>query len=68
MGSAVLQGCRSGDIHEFCFQAAKRADMDCVEQQRSLFADCQEWHFQVSKHSDKCSTILQEVRFAEVQD
>ncbi len=28
----------------FNFQAAKRSDMDCVELQRGLFADCQEWH------------------------
>ena len=41
MGSGVLEGGQFVDIHEFCFQAAKRADMDCVEQQRSLFADCQ---------------------------
>ena len=25
--SAVLQGGRSADIHEYCFQAAKRSDM-----------------------------------------
>ena len=31
MGSAVLQGGRSADILEFCFKAAKRADMDSVE-------------------------------------
>ncbi len=41
MGSAVLEGCRSADIHEFCFQAAKRTDMDCVELRGGLFADCQ---------------------------
>ncbi len=47
MGNAVLQGGRSDDTQEFCFQAAKRGDMVCVEQQRSLFADGHEWHFQV---------------------
>ncbi len=40
-----LEGRRSADIHEFCFQAAKRSDMDCVDLQVGLFADCQEWHF-----------------------
>ena len=29
-----LEGRRSADIHEFCFQAAKRSDMNCVELQR----------------------------------
>ncbi len=29
--SAVLQGGRSADIHEFSFHTAKRADMDSVE-------------------------------------
>ncbi len=39
MGSAVLDGGRSSYIHGFCFQAAKRSDMDCVELQECLFAD-----------------------------
>ena len=41
MGSAFLQSGRSTDIHEFCFQAAKRSDMYCVEVQVGLFADSQ---------------------------
>ena len=45
MSSGVLEGGQSVDIHEFCFQAAKRSDMDCVDLQVGLFADCQEWHF-----------------------
>ena len=44
MGSAVLEGGRSADIHEFCFQDAYRSDMICVELQWSLFAEYQEWH------------------------
>ena len=48
MCSAVLEGGRSADNQKFCFQAAKRSDMDCVEVQRGVFADCKEWHFQVS--------------------
>ncbi len=68
MGSSVLEVGRSADIHEFYFQAAKRADVDCVELQGCLFADCQEWHFQVSKRSDNWSNILQEGRFADVQE
>ena len=43
MGSAVLKGGRSAYIHEFCFQADKRSDMDCVELQGVQFADSQEW-------------------------
>ena len=46
MGSAVLEGGRSDDIHIFCFQAEKCANMDCVDVKGSLFADCKEWHFQ----------------------
>ena len=33
MGSAVLEGGPSANIHKFCFQAAKRSDMDCVKVQ-----------------------------------
>ena len=39
MGSAVLEVYRSADINEFCFQASKTSDMDCVEVQGGLFAD-----------------------------
>ena len=52
MGSAVLLGGRSANIQEFCFQAAKRSDMDCEEQQECLFPDSQEWHFHAAKRSD----------------
>ena len=45
MSSAVLQGGRSPDIHEFCFQAAYRSHMVCIEQQWGLFVDCQELYF-----------------------
>ena len=30
MDSAVLEGGRPANIHEFCFQAAKRSDLECV--------------------------------------
>ena len=43
MGSAALDCGRSADIHEFCFQADKRSDMDCVELQGGQIADSQEW-------------------------
>ncbi len=43
MCSAVLDGGRSAYIHEFCFQAEKQSDMDCVDLQVGLFADNQEW-------------------------
>ena len=52
MSSAVLEGGRSADIHELCFQAAKPSDMDCVEVQGGLFDDSHEWHFQAAKRSD----------------
>ena len=45
MGSSVLEGGRSADIHQFYLEAAKRSDNDCVEVQGSPFADCQECHF-----------------------
>ena len=66
MGSALLEGRRSANIHKFCFQAAKGLDMDCVELQ--IFADSKEWHFQISKRSNNCSSILQEGRFADVHE
>ena len=47
------------------FQAAKCSNMDCVELQVCLFVDWQEWHLQVSKRSDNCSTIQQDGRFAD---
>ncbi len=65
---AVMEVGRSADIHEFCFQAAKLSDMDCVELLGGLFADCQKWHFQAAKRSNNCSTILQEGRFADVHE
>ncbi len=66
MGSAVLERGRSANIHEFCFQATKRSDMECVELQWCLFADCQEWQFEVLKRRDNCSKIPQEIRLAYV--
>ena len=38
MGSAILEGGRPANIHEYCFQAAK-CDMECIEEQGVLFAD-----------------------------
>ena len=37
MGRAVLQGGRSADIHEICFQTANRSDKDWVEVQGVQF-------------------------------
>ena len=45
MGSAVLVGVGFVDIQDFSFEGAKRSDMECVELQGCLFADCHEWHF-----------------------
>ncbi len=64
MGSAVLECGRFADIQEFCFQGAKRSDMDSEEQQDFLFPDSQEWDFQAAERSDKSSTLQQEDRFA----
>ena len=65
MGNAILDGGHSADIHEFCFQAAKRSD---VELQGCQFADRQEWHFQAARRSYKSSTILQEGTYAHAQE
>ena len=59
---------RFADFQEFCFQAAKRSDMNCEELQLSLLAYWQEWHFQASKRSDKSNTILQGCRFADAEE
>ena len=56
MGSAALEGGISANIHELCFQAAKRSDMDYVEVQMSLFAV--RMAFSGSKRSDKSCMIL----------
>ena len=66
MSSAILEGGHSTDIHEFFFQAANSSDMEFVELQGCPFAECQDWHFQVSKRSDNCSNIPQDGRFAYV--
>ena len=42
--------------------------MDCVELQRVLFVDSQEWDFEAAKRSDKCSSFLQEDRLAHAQE
>ena len=42
--------------------------MGCAEQQVCLFDDCQEWHIQAAKYSDKCNTILQGDRYADAQE
>ena len=52
MSSTVLEGGRSADIYELCFNATKRSDMYCVEVQGGLFTDSHEWHFQAAKRSD----------------
>ena len=49
MLSAVLEGGRSADIHEFCFQTGKRSDMDCIELQGGQIADSQEWDLMLRK-------------------
>ena len=41
MCSAILEGGGTANINEFCFHAAKRSGMYCVEVQVGLFADSQ---------------------------
>ncbi len=55
--SAVLEVGRSADIHEFCFQGAKRSDMDSVDVQVGLLLIVR-MAFSRSKRSDKSSTFL----------
>ena len=59
MGSALLEVGPSADIHEIYFQAATLSDMDCVEVQGCLFADCQEWHFQAAERCYMGSAVQQ---------
>ncbi len=61
MCSAVLEVGPSADIHELCFQAAKRSDVDSVELQGVLFADSQKWRFQAAKRSEMFSAVPQGV-------
>ncbi len=68
MCSALLECGRSADIQEFCFQGAKRTDMDCDGQQVGLFSYSHEWDFQAAKISDKRSTLLQDCRIADVHE
>ena len=68
MGSAVLEGVSTANIKEFCFQATKRSDMNCVELQMCLFVGSQAFHFQASNLTDICSTIPQEICFAEIHE
>ena len=67
MSRSVFYIGRSADIHVFCFQAAKRSDMNCIEVQVGQFADCEEWHFQAAKCSERSRNILQECRFPHAQ-
>ena len=42
--------------------------MDYDELQWGLFADCQELHFQATKHSDMSSIFMQEGRYIDAQE
>ena len=41
MGSAIQEGGRPANFHEFCFQAAKRSDLECVQLQVGRFSHAQ---------------------------
>ena len=64
MGSAVLEVGLSANIHKFCFQAAKRSEMDCDVLQFGLFADLRNGIFKspivkiIAKPSWKCVDLL----------
>ena len=49
MGCAALLCGRYADVQEFCFQTAKRTDMDCKGLQVGLLANCQEWRIVAAK-------------------
>ena len=66
--SAVLLGGRSADVQEFCFQNCKTFRYGLSRNARCLLADCQKWRIVAAKRSDKSSTLLQEVRFANAQE
>ena len=68
MNSVVLVCGRSADIEEFSFQPCKMLNMDCDGLLRGLFADCQEWHLLAANRSDKCSTVMKGLRFADSQE
>ena len=46
MGCAVLEGGRSADFHEFCFQAAKRSEMCRAVMKGLRFANTQQSCFE----------------------
>ncbi len=68
MVCSVLEGGRSANSHEFCFQAVKRSHMECFEGQGGLFPESQEWQFQAAKLSDTSSNIMQEGQFSDVHE
>ena len=63
MGIAVMKGLRFADTQESCFEVWKRSYMGFSALLCGLFADCQKWHFQAAKRSDKSSNSLQEGQF-----
>ncbi len=64
---ALLCG-RFADFQELRFKSENRSDTWCDEVHWCPFAYCQIWYFQSAKCSNKRSTILQDVRFADAQD
>ena len=68
MGCAALLFGRFADVQELCFKSENRSDTCCDEVHWCPFAYCQIWYFQSAKCSNKRSTILQDVRFADAQD
>ncbi len=68
MGSAVLLGGRYIDVHEFCFETAKRSDIRLLELQGCLLANFHQLRIVAAKRSDKFRTHLQEGQFANAQE
>ena len=68
MGCEALQCGRFADVQELRFKSENCSDMGYDEMSGCPFAYCQTWYFLSAKCSNKRSTILQDVRFADAQD
>ena len=66
-GSADIKELRFADAQESLFQAFS-AHIWAVPNCKVVYADCQEWCFQVAKRSDMSSAIQQEGRIVEAQE
>ena len=68
MGCEALLCVRFADVQELRFKLENRSDTCCDEVHGCPFAYCQIWYILSPKCSNKRSTILQDVPFADAQD